>query len=186
MIRRLERFHPAWCEEPVAPESLDLLAEVKRSAGCPIAAGERLYTQADFYRLTALRAVDVVQMDLAHCGGILAGKKIAAMAAPQDMLRRAPLLDRARRPGRLPPLRRLHAEFPRSRKPSPSSTYPGATTWSADGIRSRMASSSWAMHPGLGLELDEQAIADHPYVPNTFPSLWDGDWHTNFTQDRRG
>ena len=86
MIRRLERFRPAWCEEPVAPECLELLAEVKRSAGCPIAAGERLYTLADFYRLTALRAVDVVQMDLAHCGGILAGKKIAAMAAPQDIL----------------------------------------------------------------------------------------------------
>ena len=85
MIRRLERFQPAWCEEPVAPECLDLLAEVKRSAGCPIAAGERLYTQADFYRLTALRAVDVVQMDLAHCGGILAGKKIAAMADAQDL-----------------------------------------------------------------------------------------------------
>ena len=107
MIRRLERFHPAWCEEPVAPECLDLLAEVKRSAGCPIAAGERLYTQADFYRLTALRAVDVVQMDLAHCGGILAGKKIAAMAAAAGHPRRAALLDRAGRPGRLPPLRRL-------------------------------------------------------------------------------
>ena len=85
MIRRLEPFRPAWCEEPVAPECLDLLAEVKRSAGCPIAAGERLYTLADFYRLTALRAADVVQMDLAHCGGILAGKKIAAMAAAQDL-----------------------------------------------------------------------------------------------------
>ena len=65
MIRRLEPFDPAWCEEPVAPECLDLLAEVKRSATCPIAAGERLYTLADFYRLTALRAADVVQMDLA-------------------------------------------------------------------------------------------------------------------------
>ena len=32
MIGRLERFHPVWCEEPVAPECLDLLAEVKRSA----------------------------------------------------------------------------------------------------------------------------------------------------------
>ncbi len=35
LIRRLERFQPAWCEEPVAPECLDLLAEVKRSAACP-------------------------------------------------------------------------------------------------------------------------------------------------------
>jgi galactonate dehydratase len=38
--------------------------------------------------------------------------------------------------------------------------------------------------PGLGLELDEPAIRDHPYVPNSFPSLWD-DWQTHFTQDRR-
>ena len=58
---------------------------MKRSASCPIAAGERLYTLADFYRLTTLRAVDVVQMDLAHCGGISAGKKIAAMAQAQDI-----------------------------------------------------------------------------------------------------
>ena len=35
--------------------------------------------------MIALRAVDVVQMDLAHCGGILAGKKIAAMADAQDL-----------------------------------------------------------------------------------------------------
>ena len=57
-------------------------------APCPIAAGERLYTLADFYRLTALRAADVVQMDLAHCGGISAGKKIAAMAEAQDLASR--------------------------------------------------------------------------------------------------
>src|SRR5688572_28301355 len=59
MIRRLERYRPAWCEEPVVPESLDLLAEVKRQSASPIAAGERLYTLADFYRLIALRAADV-------------------------------------------------------------------------------------------------------------------------------
>ena len=84
-IRRLEPFDPAWCEEPVRPECLELLAEVKRSSSCPIAAGERLYTLADFQRLTALRAADVVQMDLAHCGGISSGKKIAAMADVQDL-----------------------------------------------------------------------------------------------------
>src|SRR5207244_663130 len=30
MIGRLEPVGPVWCEEPVAPEALDLLAEVKR------------------------------------------------------------------------------------------------------------------------------------------------------------
>src|SRR5262249_35570748 len=85
MIDRLARFDPLLCGEPVAPESIELLAEVKRSARCPIAAGERLYSLAEFHRLTSLRAADVVQMDLVHCGGILAGKKIAAMAQAQDL-----------------------------------------------------------------------------------------------------
>ncbi len=39
--------------------------------------------------------------------------------------------------------------------------------------------------PGLGLDLDEAAIAAHPYVRNAFPSLWDGEWLTNFTQTDR-
>ena len=85
MIRKLEPIDPIWCEEPVAPECLDLLAEVKRQVHSPLAAGERLYTLADFYKLCELRAADVVQMDLAHCGGLLVGKKIAAFAQAQDM-----------------------------------------------------------------------------------------------------
>jgi galactonate dehydratase len=36
--------------------------------------------------------------------------------------------------------------------------------------------------PGLGVELDLDAIAEHPYVPRAFPSLWDDRWTTNFTQ----
>jgi galactonate dehydratase len=55
MSERLEPFAPARCEEPVAPESLELLAEVKRSTRLAIAAGERLNTQTDFYRLITLR-----------------------------------------------------------------------------------------------------------------------------------
>src|SRR3972149_7479353 len=69
MIRRLERYAPTWSEEPVAPDSLDLLAEVKKQVTGLIAAGERLYTMAGFYPLVNLRACDVVQMEIAHCGG---------------------------------------------------------------------------------------------------------------------
>ena len=83
--RRLEHYDPAWYEEPVTPNSLDLLKEVKQALPFPIAAGERLYTLEDFYRLIQIRACDVVQMDLAHCGGLGIGKKIAAMAEAQDL-----------------------------------------------------------------------------------------------------
>jgi galactonate dehydratase len=36
--------------------------------------------------------------------------------------------------------------------------------------------------PGLGLDIDEEAVAKHPYVPNAFPSLWDSQWLAKFTQ----
>jgi galactonate dehydratase len=39
--------------------------------------------------------------------------------------------------------------------------------------------------PGLGIELDAAACAAHPYKKNTFPSLWDDKWLTEFTQKDR-
>ena len=49
MGRRLEKYCPAWYEEPVSPNSLKLLREVKNALSFPIAAGERLYTLEDLH-----------------------------------------------------------------------------------------------------------------------------------------
>jgi galactonate dehydratase len=183
LIRRLERFQPAWCEEPVAPECLDLLAEVKRSAACPIAAGERLYTQADFYRLIALRAVDVVQMDVAHCGGILAAKKIAAMADAQD-LRVAPHCSI----GPIALAACLHFDVSTPNFMIQEAFAEFDVPWRNDlvGGWNPLKNGEFVLNdsPGLGLELDDSALASHPYVPNAFPSLWDREWQTRFTQNQ--
>jgi galactonate dehydratase len=183
MARRLERFHPTWCEEPVAPECLELLAEVKRSTACPIAAGERLYTQSDFYRLTALRAVDIVQMDPAHCGGIFAAKKIAAMAAPQDILV-APHCSIG--PVALAACLHFDVSTPNFFIQEAFAEFDVPWRSQLVGGWNPLQNGEFILGdtPGLGLELDESAIADHPYVPNAFPSLWDRDWQTNFSQDR--
>ena len=39
--------------------------------------------------------------------------------------------------------------------------------------------------PGLGIELDEAVIAEHPYRPLAFPSLWDSTWVDEFTGTAR-
>ena len=39
--------------------------------------------------------------------------------------------------------------------------------------------------PGLGVELNEQAIAEHPYVASAFPGLWDERWVTKFSPARQ-
>ena len=180
-IRRLESFEPVWCEEPVVPESLELLAEVKRAVRSPIAAGERLYTLADFYRLTALRAADVVQMDIAHCGGIWTAKKIAAMAAAQDM-RVAPHCS----VGPVALAACLHFDVSTPNFMVQEAFGEFDVPWRNSLVRGWNPVREGEFHlgdaPGLGLELDDAAIAAHPYVKNAFPSLWDGEWLTHFTQ----
>ena len=183
-IRRLERFAPAWCEEPVAPESIDLLAEVKQQVHSPIAAGERLYTLADFYRLTALRAADVVQMDLAHCGGLLLGKKIAALAAVRD-LRVAPHCS----VGPVALAACLHFDMATPNFMVQEAFAEFDVPWRNQLVRGwnplRHGEFVLGDEPGLGLDLDEAAIADHPYVRHAFPSLWDDQWLARFTQNER-
>jgi galactonate dehydratase len=184
MIRKLERFEPVWCEEPVAPESIELLAQVKQQVRAPIAAGERLYTLADFYRLTSQRAADVVQMDVAHCGGLLAAKKVAAFAAVQD-LRVAPHCSI----GPVALAAALHFDVCTPNFMIQEAFAEFDVPWRDRLVHGwnpvRQGELVLGDEPGLGLELNEEALAEHPYVAQAFPSLWEGDWLTNFTQTRR-
>jgi galactonate dehydratase len=79
-INAVEEFSPFFCEEPIPPENLEALLEVRRSVRVPIATGERLVTRHQFRRLFELQACHVIQPDLCHCGGLLEARKIAAMA----------------------------------------------------------------------------------------------------------
>lgn len=181
MARALEPYRPTWLEEPVAPESLELLAEVKRRSRIRVAAGERLMTLADFQRLAALRAADIVQMDIAHCGGLLVAKKIAAIAAVMD-LQVAPHCSI----GPVALAAALHFDWSTPNFRIQEAFGEFDVPWRNDFVRGwnpvRNGEFMLPDAPGLGLELDESVIAAHPYVPCSFPSLWDGDWTTNFTQ----
>ena len=184
MIRDLERFDPLWCEEPVAPEAVELLAGVKRQVRTPIAAGERLYTLVDFSRLISLRAADVIQMDIAHCGGILAAKKIAALAAVQD-LRIAPHCS----VGPVALAACLHVDGSTPNFMIQEAFAEFDVPWRNSLVKGwnpiRNGEFFMSEEPGLGLDIDEEAIRQHPYVPNVFPSLWDERWVTQFTQTQR-
>jgi galactonate dehydratase len=80
LARALEPYHPMFIEEPVLPENVDALVTVARSTPIPIATGERLFTKWGFREVLEKQAAAVVQPDLCHAGGILECKKIAAMA----------------------------------------------------------------------------------------------------------
>ena len=82
VARRIEEFRVFWYEEPVSSENLDLLAEVRRSIHLPVVTGECLYTKFDFRQVLEKRAADILNPDVANCGGLLQLKEIAAMAEP--------------------------------------------------------------------------------------------------------
>lgn len=79
LIQRLEPFYPYFVEEPCLPENVDAMKVIADSTEVPIAAGERRFTKWEFRELIEKQAVAILQPDLCHAGGILEGKKIAAM-----------------------------------------------------------------------------------------------------------
>ena len=182
MIKRLEEYNPTWSEEPVTPLNLDHLASVKSQVSGRIAAGERLYTLDDFYRLASLRAVDIVQMDIAHCGGLSISKKIAAICEAQD-IQVAPHSS----VGPVSLAAALHFDVSTPNFMIQEAFLEFDVPWSTDFVQGwnpiKTGEFFLTDQPGLGIDLDLNAIADHPYIKNSFPSLWNNEWLTNFKQD---
>ncbi|KAA5604670.1 galactonate dehydratase [Roseospira marina] len=85
LLRELEPFHPLFVEEPVLPENLAILPAITQGLGYPIATGERLFHRTQFRPVLDSGAVDIVQPDLSHCGGLTEGRKIATLAETYDV-----------------------------------------------------------------------------------------------------
>jgi galactonate dehydratase len=79
IARRLEEFHPAWFEEPVPHHNPLMTIEVARATSVPIATGESLSSK-QAAELLQHGAVQILQIEPVHVGGILASRKIADMA----------------------------------------------------------------------------------------------------------
>ena len=82
IAREIERFRPFWYEEPVLAENIDALAAVKRDINLPVVTGEELYTKFEFREVFEKQAADIINPDVCNVGGILELKEIAAMAEP--------------------------------------------------------------------------------------------------------
>ncbi|MBV8651717.1 MAG: mandelate racemase/muconate lactonizing enzyme family protein [Alphaproteobacteria bacterium] len=80
LAQRLEKYDPLWFEEPTPPENAGAMARVADHTSIPVAAGERLSTKYEFAHLLETGAASILQMALGRVGGILEAKKIAGMA----------------------------------------------------------------------------------------------------------
>jgi len=80
-IQAVEEFGLFFFEEPVPPDNLDALTEVRRVPfQTNLATGERLFSRWDYRDLIENQMVDIIQPDVCHCGGISELRRIAAAA----------------------------------------------------------------------------------------------------------
>ncbi len=162
--RAIERYRPFWYEEPVLAENIDALAEVRREVAIPIVTGEELYTKFEFREVLEKRAADILNPDVCNVGGILELKEIAAMAEPHYVVvsphnynsttlgLAATLQVSAAIPNFLITEYFVNLEeFGRDIAKTPFEVENGY-------IRVPDA-------PGIGIDLDEDALAKYPYKP---------------------
>lgn len=76
----LAEFEPLFFEEPMPPDSIDAYAELRRLVPVPIAGGERYTEKYRFLEAIRREALDWLQPDACHTGGLMEMKKIAAIA----------------------------------------------------------------------------------------------------------
>jgi galactonate dehydratase len=162
MARELAKFNPRWFEEPTPPESIDALADVRAASPIPIATGERYFEPERFMELIYKRAVDILQPDVGHVGGMMEAQKIAAMAHarflpvaphnPTGPVMNAMTLQVAATIPNFCILETIAVDVP----------------WRREIVRESLTFTNSQITipsvPGLGLELDEAACARHPYV----------------------
>ncbi|MBA3525612.1 MAG: galactonate dehydratase, partial [Sphingomonas sp.] len=85
LAKALEPLGLLFIEEPLLSENPEGLKQIADLTSTPIALGERLYSRWDFKPFFEAGAVDIIQPDLSHAGGILECRKIAAMAEAYDV-----------------------------------------------------------------------------------------------------
>jgi 2-dehydro-3-deoxyphosphogalactonate aldolase len=162
LARRLEPYDPLWFEEPVPPDAPEEMARVAAATSIPIAAGERLTTKYDFARLLRAGAAAILQMNLGRVGGILEAKKIAALAEVQHV-QLAPHLYCG------PVVGAANIQLATC---SPNFLIlEGIERWQGFHAQVLVKPIRWEAgyvipptEPGLGVELNEAVIAQHPYT----------------------
>ena len=83
--QKLSAFDIFWLEEPLPAEDFQGYARLRAAIGIPLAAGESLYTEAQFRDLLLAGAVDFVQPNVCRVGGITPFLRIARLARLFDV-----------------------------------------------------------------------------------------------------
>jgi galactonate dehydratase len=161
----IAEYHPMLFEEPLPPESIEALRQVRAASPVRIATGERYYEPARFMDLLRHAATDILQPDSCHVGGLDAMKAINAMAEasfiplaphnPMGPVANAMNLHLAAALENIIILETMMYDVP----------------WRAQICRENVRLEDGFMivddTPGLGVDIDEEACLRHPFKRQT-------------------
>jgi galactonate dehydratase len=179
--KALDPYGLYFLEEPCWPESVDGLAAINAAITTPVATGERVTDLVQFRDLFARRACDVCQLDLTHCGGITAARRVAALA---DAYRIA--LAPHNPQGPVSTAASLEFGFSQPGYVI-CETVSNDVPWRAEVVREGFAVEPKGRtvrpneRPGLGIEIDETEVRKHPFEQEVlqrvfYPDGSVGDW----------
>ena len=169
---------PLFLEEPCKVGSIEALEAVQTKTTIPIATGEKLFTLRDFKDLIERRACAILQPDGAHAFGITGLRRIAEAAAEQQMLM-------APHGGSVGPI--YFAALMHSAAATPNFLIQEGSTRSHSPWFDDLVEHDWVLdegyielndRPGLGIEVNEEAVAKRSYDPMGFRQYrhFDGSW----------
>lgn len=172
--RALEPLNLLFLEEPVAPDNMDGWRQVRDRVALPLASGERMASLADMRPFVDGGLVDVLQPDTGRFGGLTQMRKLAGLAEAHGLMV-------APHSGSLGPVAEFAAVHLMAAIPNALILERMEPDWSgrASAIRSALVAGSGHLEvpdgPGLGVQIDEAFVADHPSQQNT--SVPTGGWN---------
>ena len=177
----LEPFGLYWLEEPCWPERADDIAAIQAAVATPIATGERLVGVHGFRELLEKGACSVLQPDITHCGGLTEARRIAALAEayrvalaphnPQGPVSTAASIELGLATPAYVICEAVTADVPWRAEVATTSH-----RIDTDGMKAYPSE-----RPGLGVEIDLDVVAQHPFEPELLQRVFYadgsvGDW----------
>lgn len=155
LAQGLEEFNLMWFEEPISGNDPRLLADLRQQTSVPISAGQHLGNLAAHRTMMEAGAYDICQLNVVHCGGYSEAVKIAHLAEANNL----PIATGAAQPYHN---MHLHAGLPNGGLVEFHwlSWKVGETIF----VDPPAPKDGWAAvpdAPGLGLEVNEKAVAEH-------------------------
>jgi galactonate dehydratase len=175
---RLAEFNITWFEEPCPANRIEDTITVARRVPVPVSSGESLTTKEAFATLVAPGEIAVYQPEIMALGGISAARHVCAMVecfngvvAPHNAQ------------GPVSTIACLHLA-------ASCTNYLIQEYFDAFNVDWEHQLTTWhprfepsdgtleiPMSPGLGVDLNLDEIAKHPYQPGNYLPLFNNDWH---------